>query len=166
MKHPMQAIILDKRGVARFQSNAIIEHLVETHAIDLNKLATMTFSKEDHMQLAQLMGYSVSGFGDLSYADPLVVRVADEIVEKIIKPTEKTMAEPNSPREAVAQHHGLKENHLLHWIFKAIDACRALGTTRDTLLSETTWKNLGAPDWVLPAVKERYGAFDSKSDPD
>lgn len=161
MKHPMQAIVL-KDGIARFQSNAIIEHLFDTGALDLNKIATMGFSNEDHMQLAQLLGYSVSGFVDLSYADPLVVRVADEIVEKIIKP-EKTMAEPNSPKEAVAQHKGLKEHELLRWIFKAIDACRASGTTRDTLLSETTWKNLGAPDWVLPAVKERYGAFDSKT---
>lgn len=50
----------------------------------------------------------------------------------------------------------MTEKHLLFWIFKAIDACRANGTTRDTLLSETLWKNLGAPDWVLPAVRERY----------
>lgn len=127
MKHPMQAIIL-KDGVARFQSNAIIEHLFDTGAIDLNKLATMGFSKEDHMQLAQLMGYSVSGFGDLSYADPLVVRVADEIVEKIFKPKEKTMAEPNSPREVVEQHRtqqaaqGLAEAQAKHAArFKAGD---------------------------------------------
>lgn len=57
----------------------------------------------------------------------------------------------------------MTEAHLLYWIFKAIDACRANGTTRDTLLSETLWKNLGAPDWVLPAVRERYEAFDTKT---
>ena len=54
----------------------------------------------------------------------------------------------------------MTDKHLLWWIFKAIDACRAAGTTRDTLLSETLWNNLGAPDWVLPAVRERYQSFD------
>lgn len=155
MKHPMQAIHLDSHGVARFQDNAIIQHLCDTGAIDLNKLATMGFSNEDRMQLAQLLGYSVSGFGDLPYADPLVVRVADEIVEKIIKPacvhevrTEDgrmpgsariwcqthgfdcpnnpttrriPMAEPNSPREAVAQHRSpLKASQKLDAKFSGV----------------------------------------------
>jgi hypothetical protein len=48
------------------------------------------------------------------------------------------------------------EKHLLWWVLKAIHGCRADGTTPQTLLSETLWKNLGAPDWVLPAVKEKY----------
>lgn len=58
----------------------------------------------------------------------------------------------------------MNDKHLLWWIFKAIDECRATGTTRHTLLSETLWKNLGAPDWVLPAVKECYAAFDASGE--
>lgn len=54
----------------------------------------------------------------------------------------------------------MNDKHLLWWVFKAIDASRAAGTTRRTLLSETMWNNLGAPDWVLPVVRERYAAFD------
>jgi hypothetical protein len=37
------------------------------------------------MQLAQLIGYSVSGYGDLSYASRKSVRLADEIAEKLIR---------------------------------------------------------------------------------
>jgi hypothetical protein len=47
-----------------------------------------------------------------------------------------------------------EDNYLLHWVFRAIDACRAEGVRPDTLTSETLWKNLGAPDWVLPAMRE------------
>ena len=48
------------------------------------------------------------------------------------------------------------DKHLLWWVLKAVDACRAVGVRPDTLLSETLWKNLGAPDWVLPAMREKY----------
>lgn len=54
----------------------------------------------------------------------------------------------------------MSREHLLWWVFRAIDACRAKGTTRDTLLSETLWANLGAPAWVLPAIREKYTEFD------
>ena len=48
------------------------------------------------------------------------------------------------------------DKHLLWWVLKAIDACRADGVRPLTLQSETMWKNLGAPDWVLPAMLEKY----------
>lgn len=53
-----------------------------------------------------------------------------------------------------------EDKYLLFWILKAVNACRAEGTRPDTLLSETLWKNLGAPQWVLPAVKEAYARFE------
>ncbi len=90
MKHPMQAIVLDKHGVVRFQQNEIIAHLCRTGAIDLNKLSTMDFPNEDRMQLAQLLGYSVSGIRDLPYVDLRVADVAQEIAEKLLPaPPEK-----------------------------------------------------------------------------
>ena len=52
-----------------------------------------------------------------------------------------------------------EDKYLLFWTLKAIIACRAEGTRPDTLLSETLWKNLGAPDWVLPAMHEVYERF-------
>lgn len=51
------------------------------------------------------------------------------------------------------------DKHLLWWVMRAIDACRAEGVRPDTLLSETLWLNLGAPKWVLPAMQEKYSQF-------
>ena len=84
MKHPMQKIYLDDHGTARFCRNEIIRHLCDSGALDLNRIATMGFSDEDHMQLAQLLGYSVSGFSDLSYADEKTVRLADLAVARLM----------------------------------------------------------------------------------
>lgn len=62
MKHPMQKI---KDG--RFVKNDIVEYLLDNGGIGLNKIACMDFSAEDRQQFAQLIGYSVSGYGSLSY---------------------------------------------------------------------------------------------------
>ncbi len=63
-KHPIQPKVVDAAGVWRFKENAIVRWL----AMDkLNEIATMNFPREDHVQLAQLIGYSLSGFGSLSY---------------------------------------------------------------------------------------------------
>lgn len=53
--------------VVRFRKNKIVDFLLRTSKSDLNDLAMMDFSEEDHAQFAQLIGYSVSGWGDLSY---------------------------------------------------------------------------------------------------
>jgi hypothetical protein len=52
----------------------------------------------------------------------------------------------------------MSEQHLLWWIFKALDAHTA---HRYTLLREDTWKEIGAPDWVWPTIRQRYQTFDS-----
>ena len=49
------------------------------------------------------------------------------------------------------------DKHLLWWVLKAIDACRAEGVRPNTLVSETLWENLGAPKWVLQAMRDKYG---------
>jgi len=68
MKHPIQPIeIVDE--IARFKKNEIVRFLLDAGQFDMNSLALMQFSDEDRMQFAQLIGYSVSGFGDLSYVD-------------------------------------------------------------------------------------------------
>lgn len=84
---PMQPIITAPDGVARFRANSIIEDLWKAGVIDLNKIAIAAahgrYTKAEQMQLAQLIGYSVSGFGDLSYADRDVVRRADKKVQEL-----------------------------------------------------------------------------------
>lgn len=85
MKHPMQKIVIDAEGTIRFQKNDIVRFLLDAGRFDLNDIAVRGFSEEDHTQFAQLIGYSVSGFGELSYADPKVVRQADRKAEKLLK---------------------------------------------------------------------------------
>lgn len=85
MTHPIQPIIKTDDGVLRFKGNKIISYLLDwcasknSHpgytsdtsgpAPDMNHLATMDFSREDWQQLAQLYGYSLGGFSELSYVD-------------------------------------------------------------------------------------------------
>ncbi|CAN7373954.1 hypothetical protein LJR231_002240 [Phyllobacterium sp. LjRoot231] len=81
-KHPMQPIVW-VGDVIRFKENKIVRHLVDNGSIDLNAIAVMDFPREDHEQLAQLIGYSVSGFGDLSYASRKAVKEADTIAAEM-----------------------------------------------------------------------------------
>lgn len=67
-KHPIQPIELVD-GVIRFKANKIINWLFESGKLDLNEIAVMDFPKEDRQQLAQLLGYSICGYADLSYVN-------------------------------------------------------------------------------------------------
>ncbi|HEP8722238.1 TPA: hypothetical protein VDU44_000093 [Pseudomonas aeruginosa] len=67
---PMQPLIKDDHGVARFKANKIVNHLLDyasERGCDMTELAKLQFPDEDYMQFAQLIGYSVSGYSDLSY---------------------------------------------------------------------------------------------------
>lgn len=64
--HPVQPLILDD-GIIRFKRNAIVRYLLDAGPFNLNQLALMPFTDEDREQFAQLIGYSLSGFGELSY---------------------------------------------------------------------------------------------------
>lgn len=63
-KHPVQPLVRDEQGGLRFKENSIVKFLAANR---LNELARMNFPSEDWEQLAQLIGYSLSGFGELSY---------------------------------------------------------------------------------------------------
>lgn len=65
-KHPIQPLV-DVNGVIRFKENKIVSYLLENGGIDMNKIAILPFEREDRVQFAQLIGYSLSGWGDLSY---------------------------------------------------------------------------------------------------
>ncbi len=49
----------------------------------LNEIAMMPFDNEDYVQLMQLIGYSVSGYGDLSRIPKKEVDKADEMVDQL-----------------------------------------------------------------------------------
>lgn len=67
MRQPIQPLVLDERGVLRFRGNSIVRYLLDNGGVDLNHLACVEFPQEDREQFAQLIGYSLSGFGELSY---------------------------------------------------------------------------------------------------
>jgi len=86
----MQPIItVDK--VVKFKENRIVSwmlKMLELRGIDLNHIAA-TFDRtgkdrDDYQHLMQLIGYSVSGYGDLSCHDEHVLRVADAAAERLL----------------------------------------------------------------------------------
>lgn len=66
-KLPMQPVYKDERDIIRFTPNLIVCFLLDAGPFDMNTLAAANFSAEDHEQFAQLIGYSLSGFDELSY---------------------------------------------------------------------------------------------------
>ena len=82
---PVQPIVTDKHGVTRFKANAIVAYIVDWcarkngtvgygpdpdgPAPDLSEISRMAFSRDDRVQLAQLIGYSLSGFEELGYVE-------------------------------------------------------------------------------------------------
>lgn len=72
--YPMQPVVTDANGRHRFKENRIVRALVDHGAktgFGLNEIAVEAahgkFTSGEQMQLAQLIGYSVSGYGTLSY---------------------------------------------------------------------------------------------------
>lgn len=85
VKHPMQPVIVDTDRVIRFKQNAIVRWLLDAGPFDMNTIAVTPFNAEDRTQFVQLIGYSVSGAGDLDYFDRKILSLADAEAEKLIK---------------------------------------------------------------------------------
>lgn len=67
---PMQPLVIDHLGTLRFKENPIVRSLLDyasERGYDLNEIACAQFDAGEQMQLAQLIGYSLSGYGTLSY---------------------------------------------------------------------------------------------------
>ena len=100
---PMQSIVWDGHGVIRFKKNRIIDDLLDVagkHGLDLNQIAIRAcndkYTDAEQIQLAQLIGYSVSGYGDLSYVqrnEKKALRPADKKADKMSKKRAKKKAE-------------------------------------------------------------------------
>lgn len=73
MKNPIQPLAKDEQGVLRSKANALVNALLEhgqATGLGLNELACKYPGAEhadDWQQLAQLIGYSLSGYGELGY---------------------------------------------------------------------------------------------------
>jgi len=64
-KQPIQPKYIDAGGTLRFKKNAIVDYLASGKLNNL-VLVDIQFSAEDWAQFYQLIGYSISGFGDLN----------------------------------------------------------------------------------------------------
>lgn len=75
-------------GVVRFKENLIVSALyreAEGRGIDIDGLARGDFTDEDRMQFAQLIGYSVSGYGGLPYVTKQSSAAADKAADAALK---------------------------------------------------------------------------------
>lgn len=68
--HPQQPLVRDEKGVIRFKVNAVVRELLDRaergEKTDLNWIwGQCRYSTEDLEQFYQLIGYSVSGFGEI-----------------------------------------------------------------------------------------------------
>jgi hypothetical protein len=80
----MQPIYIDPDGVVRFKPNAIVAFLVDwarKRGMGLNDLAQFDFGDGDWAQFAQLIGYSVAGWSDLSYVSDVAREEANTAAE-------------------------------------------------------------------------------------
>ena len=102
IKMPLQPII-----DGRFVPNRIVELLLETSTLNLNNIAFMDFTNQERMQLAQLIGYSLSGFGDLNYVDDETYETAEVLNDKLVQ-SEKDANLLVLRRELVEIKKGLK----------------------------------------------------------
>lgn len=88
---PMQPIVLARDRVIRFQENRIVSELLRLawDRLDLNAISARmqegAYTRAEYMQLLQLTGYSVSGFGDSDLVDKRVVRRADQIAARVAR---------------------------------------------------------------------------------
>lgn len=67
---PLQPIIWAEDNVIRFRKNRLVEYLLDHGPFDMNHLALLPeISADERAQFAAMVGYSVSGWGDLSYVN-------------------------------------------------------------------------------------------------
>lgn len=79
-RHPIQPTE-EVNGVIRFKENKIVTYLLDNGGIDMNNLAVIDFTDEDREQFAQLIGYSLSGAGGLSYMSDETYSTAEGMAE-------------------------------------------------------------------------------------
>lgn len=79
----LQPVIVAPDGVVRFRENAIVRFLLDNGGWDMNHIARLDFSDEDRAQFAQLIGYSVCGWGELNYVQLAMARHADDIADRL-----------------------------------------------------------------------------------
>lgn len=79
---PMQPVIRDGDGELRFRENAIVRRLLDEGPFNMNVIGRWKVSDRDREQFAQLIGYSLSGYGELDYVSDESWDRADELWDR------------------------------------------------------------------------------------
>lgn len=82
MKNPIQPLV-NEDGILRFKRNEIVRYLLDSHPnCDMNSLAALDFSDDDRQQFAQLLGYSLGGYAELTrYVDNEAYELAENMAK-------------------------------------------------------------------------------------
>lgn len=96
---PMQPVVVSDDGVIRFRGNALVRYLLDSGGIDMNKLRHVDCPPKDREQFAQLIGYSVAGYHELSY-------VSDESAARASALAREVMPGSGGCRDAGCGIHG------------------------------------------------------------
>lgn len=87
-EEPAQPVGFDKQGEVRFIPNRIVKDLLDKasqHGMDIDSLTNdEKYSDEEWRQFAQLTGYSLSEYSDLSYVDDRSAGVAYELYDEAL----------------------------------------------------------------------------------
>lgn len=121
VKNPIQPLEKDHLGTMRFKANAIVRRMVDEGDCVMNKIAFWhNISADDRQQFAQLIGYSLTGYGELSYVDDHAYDVAerlsrqdaDERDARIAQLEEELYELRNGLREPIARLFGVHPDEL------------------------------------------------------
>ena len=154
---PMQPIV-DVNGIKRFKANAIVCHLIDTHpSCDMNTLSRMDFSDEDRMQFAQLIGYSLGGYGDLSYVSDESYEAAEQAAHKEIMHWDGDDGEDGPSGDIASLLNNIVSN-------RDLEVGEVVHITRATRLPDVWVRVTKIPEdadveyEVIPAAPEKGGA--------
>lgn len=85
MNHPIQPLATDEHGVLRFRQNKIVRDMLDFATplgFSMNTIACKDYTDADRQQFAQLIGYSLDGYGSLSsYVDDVAYQTAALLAE-------------------------------------------------------------------------------------
>lgn len=96
----MRPVEQDADGVVRFKGNRIVRYMLDMGGIDLNHLVRVEtyarFTQEDWEEFYQLIGYSVSGYHELSLVSDDSALEAGKLRDALLgPPTPQTPSERN-----------------------------------------------------------------------
>ena len=80
---PLQPVYKDEEGTVRFRENSIVRYLLDNGGINMNQIFSHSFPQSDLEQFASLIGYSLSGFAELSYVSDEAYGTAERMANGI-----------------------------------------------------------------------------------